>query len=124
MPRNSGKWTEGRYNGFVSTALRKAFGRWPPKYETLKEARTSIKINPATGRKAQHFKCKICKGEFTQKQVQVDHVAPVVGRGNFKDWNTFIERLFCEKHNLQVLCIPCHKIKTKKDNSENKLIND
>jgi len=50
--------------------------------------------------------------EYTAKQIQVDHK---IGMGPGLSWEAFIERLFCEKENLQVLCIPCHKEKTKKE---------
>lgn len=42
----------------------------------------------------------------------VDHIKPV---GKFKDWNTYIENLFCEEENLQLLCKECHDKKTKKE---------
>lgn len=60
-----------------------------------------------------HYKCAKCKGDFPSKEVQVDHKSPVVGVGGFKDWDTYIDRLYCEADNLQVLCLTCHKEKTK-----------
>jgi hypothetical protein len=46
----------------------------------------------------------------------VDHVLPVVDPiEGFKDWDTFIKRLFCSKENLQVLCSACHTKKTKEE---------
>ena len=43
----------------------------------------------------------------------VDHIDcvtdPAVG---FVDWNTHIERLFCELEGFQVLCWECHEAKT------------
>ena len=108
--RNSNQWTEARYTSFVKSALRKA--RWPVKYEVLKDAQVGKKINAASGRIAMHFKCEECKGGFPQKQVAVDHISPVVDPAiGFKDWNTFIDRLFIEKGGYQVLCKPCHQIK-------------
>jgi 5-methylcytosine-specific restriction endonuclease McrA len=98
------------------SVLRAGSRRWPPKYETLNEAKTEKKINPKTGRLAQHFSCKECKTDFPQKEVAVDHKKPIVDpKVGFVDWDTFIERLFCEKKNLQVLCKSCHGEKTKKE---------
>ena len=58
----------------------------------------------------------MCKEEFTSKDVEVDHINPVVSiQDGFIDWNEFIKRLYCGKENLQVLCKPCHKIKTKNE---------
>lgn len=111
--RNSGKWTPARYRTFIVSALRAASRRWPPKYETLQEAYVGQKINPKTKRESKHYKCKACKKIFPGKEVQVDHIEPVVSTTDgFTTWDEFISRLFCEKENLQVLCKPCHDIKT------------
>ena len=45
----------------------------------------------------------------------MDHVVPI---GTEKTWDEFIDGLFCEGSNLQVLCVPCHKIKTLKERNE------
>lgn len=121
---NGGKWTEGRFNSFVTSTLRSGARRWAPKYETLNGARTEKKTNVKTGRLAQHFECGICKKEFTQKDMEVDHIKPVVDpKKGFETWDKFIDKLFCEASNLQAICKPCHKIKTiseKKIRNENK----
>lgn len=98
--------------------LRAGTRRWPPKFETLDEAKTEKKVNEKTGRLAQHYLCAMCQEEFTSKDIEVDHVTPVVDPVHgFKDWNTYIPRLFCGKDNLQVLCKPCHKRKSKEENA-------
>lgn len=110
------KWTEARLKSFIVSALRAATRRYPPKYEVLNEAKTEKRINPKSGRLAQHFKCAKCKQEYVAKEVQVDHKQPVIDpKKGFVDWNTYVTRMFCEKKNLQVLCSTCHTIKTKKE---------
>ena len=112
--RNGGKWTEARYRSFVTSTLRAGSRKWPPKYETLNAAKTEKKINKATGRLAQHYLCAMCEQEYTQKNVQVDHIKPVVDpKKGFVSWDTYIDRMFCEGKNLQVLCKICHVEKTK-----------
>lgn len=108
--RNAGRWTEARFKQFVRSALRAAFRKWPPKFDVLRNARTEVKLNPASGRQAMHYRCATCKGEFPLKQVQVDHIKPI---GTFTTWDKLVERLYCEAKKLQVLCKPCHKAKTK-----------
>lgn len=110
--RNSSQWTEARFEGFIRSALRQASTRWPPRYQVLGDAFTRVKTNKKSGRKAKHFRCATCKGEFPQKEVSVDHTKPI---GSTKSWDKYIEALFCEKDNLQVLCKPCHKDKTNKE---------
>lgn len=112
--RNGGKWTEARYRSFVTSTLRAGSRKWPPKYETLNAAKTEKKVNKATGRLAQHYKCAMCEQEYTQKDVQVDHIKPVIDpKKGFVSWDTYIDRMFCEGKNLQVLCKVCHAEKTK-----------
>lgn len=112
------EWTPARKKSFIVSVLRGGSRRWPPKYETLNEAKTEKKVNQSTGRIAQHFRCASCGEEFPAKQVNVDHILPVVDPVvGFVDWNTFVENLYCEKENLQVLCSTCH---TEKSNLEKK----
>lgn len=113
---NGGKWTEGRFNSFVTSLLRSGSRRWEPKYSVLNEAKTDKKINKKTGRLAQHYQCNCCKQDFPVKDVQVDHIIPI---GREKTWDEFINGLFCEKDNLQVLCTTCHLIKTKSERKSN-----
>ena len=111
--RNSGKWTEAKFNSFVKSALRAASRKWPPKYETLNEAFVGKKINPASGREAKMFICASCVGEFPASKIQIDHIEPIINPTlGFTNWDDVVNRMFCEKENLQCLCTDCHKIKT------------
>ena len=116
---NAGKWTESRMHSFIKSALRSASQRWPPKYTSLNEAKQGKKINSKTGRLAEHYLCSECGGEFPAKDVQVDHIEPVIDPIiGFVTWDEVIRRMFCEKDGYQILCKPCHSIKT---NAEKRL---
>lgn len=113
---NGGKWTEARFRGFITSVLRSGSRKWPPKYETLNSAKTRKAINPSSGRMAQLHECAICQQEFSAKDMQVDHIKPVVDpKTGFKNWDTFIDRLYCEASNLQAVCKLCHAKKTKQE---------
>ena len=116
---NGGTWTRGRFNSFVTSILRSGSRRWGPKYECLNAAKTEKKVNVSTGRVAQHFLCNECGHDFPQKQIEVDHKIPI---GTEKTWDEFIDRLFCERDNLQVLCRECHKQKSLKERSHVKML--
>ena len=119
--RNGGEWTDARFRSFVTSALRAASRRWPPKFKALKEAFVGRKTNKKTGKLAMHYKCVKCKKQFVATDVQVDHIFPVVDpKTGFVSWDLFIDRIFCEIENLQVLCKPCHKIKTDQEKAERK----
>jgi len=119
--RNGGQWTDARFRSFITSTLRAASRRWPPKYTALKSAFIERRINKKTGLLAQHYKCAACKEEFVAVDVQVDHIHPVVDPAvGFVSWDVYIDRMFCELPELQVLCKPCHKIKTDKEKTERK----
>lgn len=108
-------WTESRLRGFIIGALRQGFRRYPNKYRVLKNACVGVKTNKASGRKAAHYRCAKCKAVKPRKEVQVDHIEPVVAATGFVDWNTYISRMYCSESNLQVLCKKCHKTKSLKE---------
>jgi len=113
------EWTEARVRSFITSVLRAGSRKWAPIYMALNEAKTEKKVNVASGRIAQHYKCAMCKNDFSSTNVQTDHVLPVVCPvEGFVSWDVYIERLFCPKENLQVLCKPCHKEKSLSETKE------
>jgi 5-methylcytosine-specific restriction endonuclease McrA len=60
----------------------------------------------------------VCKNWFIEKKINVDHVVPAGSLNSSKDLPGFVDRLFCEVENLQVLCEKCHDKKTKADKNE------
>lgn len=115
MTKKKLDWTPARKHAFIVSALRTGTRRWPPKFETLNEAKTEKKINVLTGRMAQHYLCAACLVDFPSTNVQVDHIKPVVGPGGFTTWDSYITNMFCDKDNLQVLCKECHQLKSKNE---------
>lgn len=110
---NDGEWTPAKFRSFVTGALRTATRRWPPKYKALKEAFTGRQVNKKTNKLAMHYMCAACSSEFVSGDVQVDHKKPAVDpKAGFISWDVYVDRLYCESSNLQVLCKPCHAEKT------------
>jgi 5-methylcytosine-specific restriction endonuclease McrA len=110
---NGGEWTQARFNSFIKSALRAASRRWPPKYKCLNDSFVIKQTNVKTGRLASHYRCNCCKNLFVAADVQVDHINAIIDPSiGFLDWDTVINNMFCESDNLQVLCKPCHSIKT------------
>jgi len=108
--RNSGKWTEARFFGFIRSALRSAFQRWGPKYEAKEAARVAYNT----------YECASCGGWFGARQVEVDHIEPAGSLRCFDDLPSFAERMFCEVDGFQVLCKECHQVKTNAEKAARK----
>ena len=116
------EWTQARYWGFIRSALRQAFNRYPPKYESIKEAAEVqqdgvYKTGPKKGqpKMVKRYRCAECDNLFLQKEVQVDHIIGAGSLRGYVDLPGFVSRLFCSKEDLQVLCKPCHHIKTQQE---------
>lgn len=62
---------------------------------------------------ANHYTCNDCHKHYPASEVQVDHIEPVIDPvQGFISWDNVVERMFCEKEGLQVLCKSCHNKKT------------
>jgi hypothetical protein len=101
--------------------LRAGSRKWPAKYQTLNDAYVGQRLNETTNREGKHYLCALCEGEFPAKEVEVDHIEPVISSKGFTSWDDYIARLFCDKSNLQVVCKSCHKIKSYNEGQERKL---
>ena len=103
-------------NSKIRGALRQVAKYMPEVQECLRRAIDPTEKGPRGG---QMFMCAKCGLRFSRKQVQVDHIQPVVPVDReVKDWNEYISRLFCNPDNLQVLCKPCHQIKTNDERND------
>ena len=71
-------------------------------------------------KKLKEYQAKFPKYKVLKGRIEIDHLVPVVGEEGFVDYNTYIERLFCEKENLRPLCPSCHSKKSIKENKERK----
>jgi 5-methylcytosine-specific restriction endonuclease McrA len=95
---------------YAIAVLRRASYRTPARGEVLRTARV------AYGR----YRCAKCTDVFGRKEVQVDHILPVVQTSGWDGFDGFISRLFCDPSGLQVLCKPCHKDKSQAENKTRK----
>ncbi|MAQ19387.1 MAG: HNH endonuclease [Sandaracinus sp.] len=110
--RNSGQWSESKFNSFIRNQLRGATRKWGPISQVKKEA------NISRG----NYKCAGCGeivpptikvGRKRMNNVFVDHIEPIVDpKVGFTSFDDYIDRMFCEKDNLQLLCGPCHDVKS------------
>ena len=111
--RAGGTWSESRYFGFIRSALRRAFIKYPVKY-SVKNAASRPYVGSDKRRKKE-YQCAVCDNWFADKEVAVDHIIPCGSLKTYSDLPKFVETLFCEADNLQVVCKDCHQIKTNEE---------
>lgn len=107
-----------RVKNFVISALRKAVMRWAPRSKVLNAAKTDqpYTIEKPNDRSRIAYICAACKGVFRSKEINVDHIIPVVDpKVGFSTFDDYVERLFVEEEGWQILCIECHNVKTKEE---------
>ncbi len=116
--RNSGTMTESAFWGFIRSGLRQKSRWWKPITECKAKAKRAYK--GCNKRQKFEYQCNQCKDWFPDKKINVDHIMPAGTLTCAQDLPGFVERLFCEVDNLQVLCEACHNIKTQAERDESK----
>ncbi len=98
------------------TARKQKSRFWKPITECKLQARRLYKgVNK---RQKYEYQCNMCQNWFIEKKINVDHIHPAGSLNCAQDLPGFVDRLFCEVDNLQVLCEKCHDKKTKADKHE------
>lgn len=106
---NNGTWTKAKWTAWIKNILRRGSYRWPPRYEAIKAAKVErgVYMCRGYGRRAHRVR---------HKEIQIDHIVPVIDPATgHTTFDKYINRLFCEADNLQILCLSCHKAKTKNE---------
>jgi len=114
--RNAGSLTESAFWSFIRSALRQKSRFWKPITQCKMKARRTYK-GPLKRQKFE-YQCKECSNWFPDKKINVDHIIPAGTLRCANDLPGFVERLFCEVDNLQVLCETCHNKKTQDEKSK------
>lgn len=104
--RADGTWTEAGFFNFLRSGLRKLSQRWPVIRKIELEARRPSQSSNKLLK--WEYQCAQCTLWFPRKQVQVDHIIDCGSLRSMADVTGFIERLFCERDGLRVLCSGCH----------------
>jgi len=98
--------------------------RSPIVREVREKAVHESKKGPRGGKQ---YTCKKCKKTFAGNKIQVDHIRPAIPLNKTihdMSYDAIVAGIFCKKSNLQVLCIECHKIKSKEERAKRKKYKD
>lgn len=88
---------------WIISTLRRASYRWPGRFEAERNARKSRGL----------YECNSCKGLFKRGEYKLDHIEPVIPvETGFTSWDNYIDRMFCDSTNFQILCKTCHDAKS------------
>ena len=118
-------------SGFESHRVRVIFMEWKDKLRIMNAVRLgfrhsqtyrnvmarAVSISEFGSRGGKRYICAACKKAFVKGVVEIHHINPVINplltqtKKNITI-QEFIDRTYCKEPNLQVLCKPCHKIKT------------
>lgn len=118
---------------WVTSQLRRMSIRWPPRGRVLKASRRElprkIKKDGTPYKKPNYeYQCNKCKGWFRSSDTVMDHIEPVVNPADttIKTEEEFIGKfvvsLLCYEDGWQILCNPCHDVKTENENNLRKLV--
>ncbi len=100
--------------GLIKGALRRVFSRSDLRKAVL-QASIAMYSDALRARVKKWSRCNSCKELHPTYLCEVDHISPVIKfdeKSIELDANTLIDRIWCEEHNLQVLCESCHDEKT------------
>lgn len=110
--RNNNTWSESAFWQFIRSSLRQKSRWWKPRLLCLQNAR---RPNQSKNKRLKwEFQCSHCEKWHQQKFVEVNHKIPVGTLMCAADLPAFVENLFCEVDNLEVVCKQCHSIHHKK----------
>jgi 5-methylcytosine-specific restriction endonuclease McrA len=111
--RNAGTMTESAFWSFIRSGLRQKSRFWKPITQCKMSNRRTYK-GPLKRQKFE-YQCAECSQWFPEKKINVDHITPAGSLRCANDLPGFVERLFCEIDNLQILCSTCHNVKTQNE---------
>jgi hypothetical protein len=109
-------------NSVVRGSIRRTFARSPIVVEVRMAGRREVpkynKDGSLAKKPAVQYHCEVCLNWVSSTKIAIDHKIPVIGSDGFVDWNTFVDRLYCSKENLQRICEDCHQKKTNQERFE------
>lgn len=68
------------------------------------------------------YRCYICnEAKFGRKDIEVDHIVPIVGMNGFTNWDDYIKKAFIPPSQFGIACKGCHSAKTEVESQVRKM---
>lgn len=115
------KPSEPKERNLVKSAIRRVFSRSELRRRAIDASLVKEYSDPSRKRVTRWGRCAACQKLEPAYLLEIDHKDPVIPIGETIDdqsWDKIIDRLWCDERNLQALCKPCHKLKSKQENVE------
>jgi 5-methylcytosine-specific restriction endonuclease McrA len=99
-------------------AIRRVFSRSELRRAVIETSIVKGHSDPTRPRVKNWCICPTCKSYTPKSYMQVDHVLPIVpidSRLEDMSWDTVVDRTWCDRNNLQPICVDCHKVKSKQE---------
>lgn len=105
--------------GLIKGSLRRVFSRSDLRRAVIEAS--IIQHSDSTRKLVKTWcRCNICSQPEAKSNMVVDHISPVIRIEESLDAmeaTELVDRLWCERNNLQAVCEDCHKVKTKEENA-------
>lgn len=104
-----------RERGLLKGSIRRVFARSDLRRAVL-EAAAVDHSDPAHPRVKKWSRCAVCKKPYPRYKTVVDHRVPVIALdSSFEEQglDKTVDRTWCDPTNLDAICEPCHKAKSK-----------
>lgn len=108
--------------GMLKGAIRRVFSR----SELRKAALLRVKVDHSDSSRRRvktWYYCEFCGELHPQHNLNCDHIDPVIPTNTTFDNMTLdntVDRTWCAPTNLQILCLTCHKAKSRLEKEERK----
>lgn len=123
VAKEAGFKTDPAYFSWLRGQIRKIWTRHPVKINFLKKNRREACATDKAilgSRVKWVYQCNRCKAHFAQKDIQVDHIKGGHSCNSIDKAKSFLEAIIMVGFDdLQILCKPCHKAKTKDERKRN-----
>lgn len=119
------KPTNPKERNLIKGAIRRVFSRSELRRSALNNSVVKGYHDDTRPRVTKWGRCSICNNLEPAYKLEIDHINPVQPIGVLLEemtWDELVNRIWCNEAELQPVCKECHRIKSKQENKERRLL--